>query len=293
MATAQEGQVPQHDPNAEKTVDAAGEGHETHAVAPRLGFGNAAVATQGDVEQMPLPLTPPWMKIVHGVGKASKLGFAPGSLILGKEPDSVLIAKPKTENYNGDSLKIIVWAYDTFFKEYAYIEGQQAKRFKTAAEAHAAGFTTLRNAATGAMPTAPLAMTWLVLVEQPKDLMCERFLLEVGEKKYAPCFFEVDKKAFRAVYDNFNLMVFATKKTRGIKSVEWELRTRVVPGKGDGTWVPTIRKLRIIPDAELEQIVAATSQLAAPTGVEDGDPMAGGEAVERAPDQLSPEAASA
>ena len=273
MGTAQEGQLPKHDPAAEQTVDSAAEGQETKAVAPRLGFGTQSVATQGDVAPMPLPLAPPWMKIVHGVGKASKLGFAPGSLILGREPDSVLLAKPKTENYNGDALKVIVWAYDTFFKEYAYIEGQQAKRFKTAAEAHAAGFTTERNSVTGAMPTAPLAMTWLMLIEQPKDIMCERFFLEANGKNYAPCFFEVDKKAFRAVADNFNLMVMATRKARGIKAVEWELRTRVVPGKGDGTWVPTIKKLRIIPDAELEGIVAATAALATPTGVEEGDPM--------------------
>lgn len=260
---AQPGQTPTHDPAAEAVVDHP-EGAETR-VSTRLGFGTQAVTAPGDTSPvMPLPMSPPWMKIVHGVGKASKLGFAPGTLIIGKEPDSTPIAQPKTERYAGDALKIIIWDYEYFFKQYAYTEGQVGKRFKTKAEAEAAGFTTERNPVTGELPTAPLAMTWLLLVEKPKDLICERFFLEVGDKAYAPCFFELDKKGFRAVHDSFQLMVFATKKTPGgLKAVEWELRTRVAPAtKGDGVCVPQIRKIRIIPAEELTRIVEATAMLA-------------------------------
>lgn len=277
MAEAKVGEVPQHDAAAENTVTHGNEGQETR-VTTRLGFGNAGTAvTTAPGEAPPLPLIPPWMKIVHGVGKASKLGFAPGSLILGREPDSTLIAKPKTENFPGDTLKVIVWSFEQFFKEYAYIEGQPAKRFASEAEAQAAGFTTRRNEVTGAMPTAAPAMTWLMLIEKPKDLMCERFFLEVGDKAYAPCYFEVDKKAYRAVQENFNLMYFSTRKANGIKSVEWELRTRIVPGKGDGIWVPAIKKLRILPDTELQQIVQTTMMLVAPGDMEAGDPAAAAE----------------
>lgn len=275
MAVAQPGVIPQ-DEDVNKTVD--GETPDTQVV-PRLGFN---VATQEDVQDIPVPITPPWLKIAHGISDlCTKFGHAPGSLVLANEH---VLALPQTPQRAAGTLKCIIWADQMYYKEYKFTKGVQPQVFDTAAEAHAAGFTTEYDPIKRAMPSAPPAMTWLMLIEKPADLVCDLFFLEVRGRKYAPCYFGVDKSAFRAVKDNyFTIKRFGTA-GRGIKSIEWELKTRIYTSRStdNETIVPSIRKLRVLPEDELQEFVAAAKALGGAPEPENGKPEAkAGEAEAR------------
>jgi hypothetical protein len=247
---------PVQDESVNHQVDGASEQPST-AVSTRLNFDMTA---PDEGPQIPVSITPPYLQIAHGISDlCNKMGFAPGSLVLGKEN---LIASPPKPNTTGEALKVIILKYQTYFKEYAYVKGVQSKVFATAAEAHAAGFTTEYNPITGQQASAPEAMTWLMLIEKPANVMCELFFLTVGEKQYAPAFFGVDKTSFRTVKDTFFINARVAAAGRGIKSLEWELRTRIHPLKnGNETWVPFIKRLRAIPEAELQEILKAAQTL--------------------------------
>jgi hypothetical protein len=256
MAIAKENEVPAEDTTVNDQVDGAPE----TGVSTRMTLDLTA-HDEGD--QIPVAITPPYLQIAHGISDlCNKMGFAPGSLVLGKENVIAQPAGPKCPA--GEALKVIVLKYQTYYKEYEYHKGVPSKTFNTAAEAHAAGFTTEYNAVTGQQPSCPPAMTWLMLIEKPKDLLCELFFLDVMGKQYAPCFFGVDKMAFRAVKDTFFLNAKIAAAGRGIRSLEWELKTRIqtVRSTQKDAWVPAIRRLRAIPEAELQEIVKAAALLA-------------------------------
>lgn len=217
---------------------------EERAVTQRMGFG----VTQTDAPAMPVVVDPPWLTIVHPVGELGMSGqFLPGSLVLGKE---FLIAKA------GEHLQTIVWEYRTFFKEYLTPDqrkdGLRPRTFMTAAEAHANGLTTETNPITRALPTCPMAMTWVLLIEKPAGAMCDLFFLEIAGKQYAPALFGIDKSAFISVKNSFFMAAqFTTKPFGGIRAMKWDLWTRLYEAKtGNKTWVPSIKALGIMPEAE-------------------------------------------
>lgn len=254
MTVAKTGELPPQDQSVNDVVD--GRVPETQ-VAPRLGF---AVATQDDVADIPVPISPPWLQIAHGISDlCTKLGFPAGALVLAKQH---VLTLPQTPDRPAGVLKCIIWGDEMYYKEYKYTPGVQPKVFKTAKEAQAAGFTTEYSPVTG-MPSCPPAMTWLMLIEQPKDLLCDMFFLEIRGRKYATCFFGIDKMAFGAVKDIY----FTTKRFgtagRGIKSIEWELKTRIKPTKSGEheAFVPQIKKSRVLPEDELQEFIAAAMEL--------------------------------
>lgn len=253
MATAVQGQAPVEDVEVLKQMNH--EGEETSVV--KLGFG---VATTNDVAPVPIPINPPFLQVVHGVGALAQTGlFTPGSLVLAKEN---LVTKAGPEN----KIVCIVWDYRMYYKEYLtkeqFAAGNKSRIFQTVAEVRQAGLTTERNPMTGEMPSCPPAMTWLMLLEKPKDLMCDLFFLDVNGKKYAPALFGVDKSAFISVRDTFALAANYTSKPRGIRSIEWDLWTRPYKAKtGNITWVPSIKMRRALPDDELKAILEAARAL--------------------------------
>lgn len=250
MTVAGEGR-PIEDTSVNAQVDGA---HEEKHVVPRMGFG---VATQEDVANIPVAIDPPWLSIVHPVGDLGMSGkFLPGSLILGKE---YLVAKA------GEKLRCVVWDYRTYFKEYLTKEQRdnrvQPRTFLTAAEAHAAGLTTETNPITRALPTAPMAMTWVMLIEKPEGLACDLFCVDIAGKTYAPALFGVDKSAFLSVKNAFFMAAqFTTKPFGGVRAMRWELWTRVYEAKtGNKAWVPSIKPVGIMPEDERKAFVTAAS----------------------------------
>lgn len=254
MAVAKNDERPVENPEVVNEVNGY-PGEESTALTPRIGFG---VAAPEDTQHAPVAIDPPWLSIVHPVGTLGMSGkFLPGSLVLGKE---YLVAKAN------EHLKIVVWDYITYFKEYLSIEQRQAgntqaRTFLTEAEAHKAGLTTVTNPVTRALPTAPMAMTWVVLIEQPKDLLCDLFFLEIAGKRYAPAKMGLDKSAFVSVKNSFFMAAqFTTRAFGGIKAMRWDLWTRLYEARtGNKTWVPSITPLGIMPEEERKAFQEAAS----------------------------------
>lgn len=253
MTVAQLGQ-PVEDLNVAEVVDG---GHESGgpgvAVGPRMSF---APATQSDTAPAVM-VDPPWLAVVHPVGELGMSGrFMPGSLVLGKE---FLVAKA------GEHLNVIVWDYRTYYKEYLTTDQRKAglkpRVFLTAAEARAAGLTTEIDPATRALPTAPMGMTWLALVEKPKDLLCDLFFIEVAGRRYAPAYIGLDKSAFLSVKNAFFMAAqFTTKSFGGIRAMRWDLWTRIYEAKsGNKAWVPSIKPVGIMPEDERRAFGSAAS----------------------------------
>lgn len=263
MAVAKDGNRPPEDASVNAQVDGHGHEAETEVLpSPRIGFG---VTTQQETHQLPVAVDPPWLAIVHPVGTLGESGkFLPGSLVLGKE---YLVAKA------GEHLSVVVWDYITFFKEYLTAAnrtpGVLPRTFLSAAEAHKAGLTTETNPVTRALPTAPMAMTWVVLIEKPKDLMCDLFFLGVGGKQYAPAKMGIDKSAFLSVKNSFFMAAqYTTKAFGGIRAMKWDLWTRQYEARtGNKTWVPSIAPLGIMKEDERKAFAAAEAMFGgAPQG---------------------------
>lgn len=261
MAVAAEGR-PVEDPSVSAQVDG---GSEERHPAPRMGFG---VATQEDVAQIPVAVDPPWLTIIHPISELGMSGkFIPGSLVLGKE---YLVAKA------GEHITCVVWDYRTYFKEYLNQEQRNAKQrprtFFTAAEAHAAGLTTETNPITRALPTAPMAMTWVMLIEKPAGLACDLFCVDVAGKSYAPALFGVDKSAFLSVKNPFFMAAqFTTKPFGGVKAMRWDLWTRIYEAKtGNKTWVPSLRPVGIMPEDERKAFSETASAFGGKPAGEEG-----------------------
>lgn len=191
----------------------------------------------------------PYLQITHGVGKLAEAGFIPGELVL---KDTVLYSPPnprKPADPVDKPLNIIILNFKQYYKEYVagsdYDDGKMPKVFATAAEAQAAGFTT--DWVNGVAATAPAAMRWLILIEQPEKagVAPDYFCIPALGKLWAPAYMNLEKSSYRAVKDTFGLSVRVTKTSgRGIHSIMWNLATRQQKAKttGNTTWVPDFKK---------------------------------------------------
>lgn len=229
-------------------VDPA-EGSDSKAVMvrPPLAVGEPSQQFVGNMQL-------PYLTIVQGVGELSD-SFAKGDFVLSKEYR--LAGK-------GEPLRIIILNFRQYWKEYvdsvSWSKGVRPRQFQTAAEAVAAGLTVERDPITGALPTAPVAMIWSLLIEKPKDLMCDLFCIRANDKEYAPALFPVERSAFLSVSTPFGLAANHTTKARGLYSVVWEMKTVVYTAKtGNTTWVPKIQIVEHLNDEQIENLKAAVN----------------------------------
>jgi len=202
----------------------------------------------------------PYLQIAHGVGGLATEGFSPGELVLGKEHALYSPARKKGDT-STPKLKLIVMSFTEYFKQYLTKEefenNERPQVFATPKEAKDAGFTVDWDPITSRPPTAPRAMTWLMLIEQPEGLECELFCLDANDKIYAPAYMSLDKSAYLSVKDKFGMACFSLK-GRGINSVEWEMGTKIKTAKtGNTTWVPDLKLSRHMLDDEIEAVVAS------------------------------------
>lgn len=202
----------------------------------------------------------PYLGITHGVGGLMEAGFNPGDLVLGKE--HLIYSPAKAGKPGSPALEIVVLSYRQYWKQYMTKEAFEAKElpkvFATAKEAQDAGFTTDRDPVTRAMPTAPAAMNWLILIAKPADIKCDMFCLEALGKMWAPAYFILEKSAYLNVKDSFGLAARFTSKPRGIHTIVWDLVTRQREAKtGNITWVPAVRQNRILNDEDAKALLAS------------------------------------
>lgn len=203
----------------------------------------------------------PVLQLVHAVGTLAKGGtFNPGDMVL----DKTHLVVPK-----GKSIRMIVLGFTRFFKEYCSPErwnsGDRNMRvFATAAEAHAAGFTTETNPLTQQRATAPMAMQWAMLLEKPADLICEQFFVHANGQSYAPARMYLERSAWWAVSKPFSMAASFSHKPvseggRGIHSAVWTLKagTYTAKASGNSSWVPNIALAGSLTDDEIKAIAAA------------------------------------
>jgi hypothetical protein len=218
------------------------------ALATRSG-GALIPAGPGTINQFTGNIQYPWLGICQGVGGLANSGkYRPGDLVLAKDH---LLA------HAGEPLRAIVWQFKEYYKEYMpkYVPGVIAKTFWSPAEAHAAGFTTERDPITNALPTAPIAMLWFLLIEKPKDLLCELFCIREGDREYAPAKMAVERSAYYSVSQTFGTAARWTCKERGIGSAVWGLSTVTYKARtGNVTWVPKITLVEHMPDNRLKAL---------------------------------------
>lgn len=236
-------------PDAEIPSDSVG---SEMIVRPDMSVDRPAGSYEGSVRL-------PYLSVVHGVGNLSQAGFTPGDLVLGKEH---LIAPSAKPNQPRNKLKIIVLNHVEYWKEYLSSErftaGERAQVFRSKKDAIAAGFTTEFNPVTGTPPTAPMAMTWAMLIEKPEGIECELFCISANGKLYAPAYMALERSAFRSVDTKFGFAVRYSAKTRGIASIEWFLYTKLhTAGTGNKVWVPEIQQSRALTDAEIKGLKEA------------------------------------
>jgi len=241
--------------NAEAaSIEAAmgGEGETLPAVV-QPSFG---LAKPGEAQTFTGPITPPYLSIAYGVGGLSEAGYNPGALVLDKKH---LIAEKM------EPVRMIIINYKEYWKEYIsparWSAGDRPKSFMSEAEAHNAGFTTQYDPVTGSLPTAPGALALTLLIEKPEKLVCQLFCIEANGKLYAPAIMPVEKSGYTAIRNDFGMAVRHTTKLRGIYSVIWEMKTisRKAKSTGNSTWVPNIRIVQTMTDAEVENVTQAVA----------------------------------
>lgn len=218
------------------------------AIRPPLGVGKTQEFTGN--------LSLPYLGMAYGVGGLSEAGFAPGSLVLGKEH---LLAE------KGEPIRLIVMSFEEYFKEYVtsaeWTAGKRPRVFRTEEEAKAAGLSTRYNQDTGQLPQAPQAMVWTTLIEKPEKVTCPLFCIEANGKAYAPAYFPLERSAYGAVRQDFGMAVKFILKARGIHTGVWSVHTVLKTAKtGNKTWVP---KISLVEHLTAEQEATIKAALAA------------------------------
>jgi hypothetical protein len=218
-------------------------------------FAPSKPGTQLFVGRISLPI----LQIAHGVGKLNtQYGHTPGDVVLDNE--TVLYVPPRIANKNKGTapLRFIIVNWTPYFKEYKAQEGQNPRAFRTAAEARAAGLTTERDEVTGALPSAPPAMSWSMLIEKPEGMMSSHFCIVDGVdgKEYAPARMFVERSAYLAVSSDFGKANNFVCRARGINSVVWEMTTKTRRAKttNNETWVPAIRIVEHLTEEKLARL---------------------------------------
>jgi hypothetical protein len=218
------------------------------AVRPELGIGNTSDQTfSGNISL-------PYLGITHGVGKLAESGnFKGGDLVLGGE-DGALICSV------GESVNMVIVSYREFWKEYVdsarWTAGDRPQVFSSEQDAIDAGFTTKYDPVTRQLPTAPLGMTWLMLIEKPEEIESAYFCIGANDKQYAPAYFAVEKGAYMSVKDPFGMAVRF--QPRPLETIVWDLSVGQRTAKsGNKSWVPKIKIAAHLSDEQIGELKQA------------------------------------
>lgn len=229
-------------------LDDAQETYVPAVVSNELRLG----VVDGDVSATDIQL--PRLSLVYGVGKLSA-EFNPGSFVLAGE--NLLVQK-------NEPLNVIILQATQYWKEYTTKEmfdnGQLPRSFTTAAEVHEAGGTTEWNGPVG--PTFKRAMQLKMLIEQPANVICGLFGVTIGDTKYAPAKWDVDKSAYTRIGPVVNSAARFTLAEKGLLGAVFELRTKSETSKKSGNVVvvPTIKIARFNTDETIAEIKALFAQ---------------------------------
>lgn len=223
-------------PGAEVLDDNNTGSEDTSSFTPAIRRGAGALAAPV-AELDTTGIQPPWLSIVHGVGKLAQAGYNPGSLVLGGEH---VLAEKNTP------INLTVLRYQQYWKQYLSNEdfsaGLRPRLFANAEEAKKAGLRVEWENNMG--PEASPAMDWLLLIEKPKDLICGLFGINILDKEYAVALMTVDKQAYTAVASTFvNAVRFALKE-RGVYSANWALSTIIKKSQRNpahSAWIPQLK----------------------------------------------------
>jgi hypothetical protein len=216
----------------------------------------------GDTDDIQIRL--PFLQVASGQGKLD--GFVKGSLILGSEN---LIAGP------GERVLITLLGVQPFFKEYlsgdAWDADATPRTFLTKAEVIANGGTV--EWVNGAPPSFKRAGVIRALVRQPDKVVCGLFGVPIGDAKYAPVQWGVDKSAAQTVLPIIKRDTSFALKERGMLSGIFELWTSVMKfSNGHSTYVPNLKLVGFHTDAEIAEIKSLFA-VATPVSEEAGVPV--------------------
>jgi hypothetical protein len=226
---------------------------QEHNLPAVVDTGMKLGAVDGDVSASDFRL--PRLQIAYGVGGLAE-NFHPGDLVLAGE--NLLVEK-------GKPLRVIVLQATTYWKEYTsgkkFIPGGPLPQcFKTAAEAHDAGFTTewTTDPTTGVKsgPGCSKAMQLKLLIEQPEGILCTLFGIKLGKKIYAPAIWDVDKSAYRRIQPVVQTASSFSLRERGLLSGVFEIMTKFEKIGDNMTPVPMMKLADNNSDEVVKEIVA-------------------------------------
>lgn len=221
------------------------------SMIPRPGF-----AVGAPQESLRDDLVAPILQIVHAVGQLAK-EYRPGDLVL----DKTHLVVPK-----GKTGRMIVLAWTRYWKTYVSPEqwnagDRDAQVYATAKDAIAAGHTVDYNQMTGQKATCPVCMQWAMLLEKPDDQTSDLYCLEANGKWYAPARMYLERTAYFGISKPFARAAEFSCKARGIRTAVWEIGTTIYKAKsGNESWVPSIKLVSQLTDAELANLNAALAQ---------------------------------
>jgi hypothetical protein len=184
-------------------------------------------------------LQAPYLQITYGVGGLAE-NYSLGDLVLGGE--NLLVHKDTP-------LELVILRAFVYWKEYLSNEDFKAKirprTFATEADVHKAGLTTTWTRGpdgTDQGPQCNRAMRMDLIIEQPKDVVCGLFGVELEGKLYAPARFAVDKTAYRKLAP----VIVASAKYRlqpkgGLYVGRFQLTTTVGKVNSNVTVIPSIK----------------------------------------------------
>lgn len=213
-------------------------------------------------------IRPPFLSIVHGVGKLAET-FNPGDLVLGGE--HLLATKDS-------ALNVIVLKYNQFVKESLtpdqYGAGMYPRVFQNKEAAAAAGLR-IEWGPNSEKPEADFALDMMLLIEKPEKIECGMFGIELGGKPYALALASFDKTAYKSVANTFlQSMVFAMRGKKPWAGV-WQLKLHMQVNRknpNNKAWVPGFALKRFLEEkeiAEIESLFGAFLVAKMPEGVQD------------------------
>jgi hypothetical protein len=213
---------------------------------------------------------PPELKIAYGVGGLSQAGFTTGQIVLGEE---VVMYSPPNAKGKDESAPcyVTVLKTDQYWKERkAWPWTTPPRTFANQAAAKAAGMITQfppRGSAESndrsKWPNCGEAATLSLLVHEPEGVEDRtRFIINVGDKWYAPAVMYIEKQAFTEVGKPISNAALYTHRATGLLSATFALKTRQVQAKttGNFTTIPYASLVGTKTREEIEALYAMFSK---------------------------------
>ena len=213
---------------------------------------------------------PPWLQVVHGVGKLDEAHFTAGALVLDK---TVVVYEPPQPAKKGGALEAEEPALMTVLKAHKYWkerlpwpspEGVYAREFATEAEAIKAGMITRfppRNHPDSndrsKWPNCGEAAVLYILLQEPEGVEDRSYyMIPIAGKWYAPARFAIDKTSYAELAPTIAKADTYSHRILGLPSATFALTTKTVKIKSTGnfTWVPTARVASTKTEAEIKAI---------------------------------------